>query len=235
MIEAYITNPGKYVCGDLCGEYLKLPAAKEDVKALLSRIGVDGVLYEEYLITDYRTDVKGLSGCLGGHENIDELNYLAVLLSGLDERDLEKYKAALACDDYYSNAHDLINLTRNLDSYDWYPDIKSHEDLGRYYIEDLIALKTPDDTPDYFDYVSYGRDVATGEGGVFTDSGYIALNGNEYTESYGGRGDIPDEYRVFAYPDPPARMPIKQQLEMYAKMITAPVTGKLTPARAERT
>ena len=53
MIEAFVTNLGKYSEGELSGEYLKLPATKEDVKALLSRIGVDGVLYEELFITDY--------------------------------------------------------------------------------------------------------------------------------------------------------------------------------------
>jgi hypothetical protein len=56
---------------------LKLPADKEDVQALLSRIGVDGVLYEEFFITDYETDVVGLYDYLGEYESIDELNYLA--------------------------------------------------------------------------------------------------------------------------------------------------------------
>ena len=41
MIKAYITNLGKYVEGELCGEYLTLPAEKSDVQALLARIGVD--------------------------------------------------------------------------------------------------------------------------------------------------------------------------------------------------
>ena len=59
MIDAYVTNLGKYVEGELCGEYLKLPAKKEDVQALLARIGVDGVLYEEFFITDYETKISG--------------------------------------------------------------------------------------------------------------------------------------------------------------------------------
>jgi hypothetical protein len=42
MIEAYVTNLGKYAGGELCGEYLKLPAVKEDIQALLSRIDVEG-------------------------------------------------------------------------------------------------------------------------------------------------------------------------------------------------
>ena len=37
MIEAYVTNLGKYNEGHLQGEYLKLPATTEDVQALLFR------------------------------------------------------------------------------------------------------------------------------------------------------------------------------------------------------
>ena len=63
MIEAYVTNLGKYNEGELAGEFLKLPATTEEVQALLSRIGVDGVMYEETFITDYETDIPGLYDC----------------------------------------------------------------------------------------------------------------------------------------------------------------------------
>ena len=82
MIEAYVTNLGKYNEGELCGEWLKLPTATEDVKALFSRIGVDGVLYEEFFITDYDTQISGLNH-FGEYESIDELNYLAALLTDI--------------------------------------------------------------------------------------------------------------------------------------------------------
>jgi len=72
-----VTNLGKYNEGELCGEYLKLPATREDVQSLLARVGVDGVLYEELFITDFETDIDGLVDCLGEYESIDELNYLA--------------------------------------------------------------------------------------------------------------------------------------------------------------
>ena len=51
LFEAYITNLGKYNEGRLVGETLKFPATTEEVQALLKRIGVDGVRYEEIFIT----------------------------------------------------------------------------------------------------------------------------------------------------------------------------------------
>lgn len=60
VIEAYVTNLGRYVGGDLVGEYLKLPASTEDVQSLLKHIGVDGKRYEEIIITDFDTQIDGL-------------------------------------------------------------------------------------------------------------------------------------------------------------------------------
>ena len=54
LIEAYVTNLGKYAeYGVEAGETLKFPATTEEVQALLKRIGVDGVRYEEIFITAF--------------------------------------------------------------------------------------------------------------------------------------------------------------------------------------
>ena len=45
LLEAYITNLGKYAEGQLVGETLKFPATTEEVQSLLKNIGVDGVRY----------------------------------------------------------------------------------------------------------------------------------------------------------------------------------------------
>ena len=93
LFEAYITNLGKYNEGELVGETLKFPTTTEEVQALLKRIGVDGVRYEEFFITSFDGDVLGLYDYLTEYENLDELNYLACLLSELDQGELEKFEA----------------------------------------------------------------------------------------------------------------------------------------------
>ena len=235
MIEAYITNLGKYVEGELCGEYLKLPAEKEDVQALLSRIGVDGVIYEETFITDYKTKIFGLRHSLGEYESINELNYLATLLEDMQDWEIEKFEAAIAYGEYTSSVEDLINLAQNLDCYDLYVEVNSEEDLGRYYIDELCMLEIPEHIEPYFDFEAYGRDMDEGTDGVFLKDGGYITNGGGFIEYYGGRDDLPEEHRIFAYPDPPDKMPMAKQLEMYGKMALAQTaTNKLTPARDER-
>lgn len=50
LFEAYVTNAGKYSEGQLVGETLKFPTTAQEVEALLKRIGVDGVRYQEILL-----------------------------------------------------------------------------------------------------------------------------------------------------------------------------------------
>ena len=146
LFEAYITNLGKYNEGELVGETLKFPTTTEEVQALLKRIGVDGVRYEEFFITSFDGDVLGLYDYLTEYENLDELNHLACLLSELEQSDLEKFEAVIDSGEHTSSVADLINLTQNLDCYDLFPDIESEEDLGRYCMEDLDI---PDALRDY--------------------------------------------------------------------------------------
>jgi len=144
VIEAYITNLGKYNEGELCGEYLKLPATKEDVQSLLARVGVDGVLYEETFITDYDTDIDGLHACLGEFESVDELNYLAALLDDMQDYERETFEAAVALGDDTGSVRALINLAQNLDCYDYLPGVSDDDELGRYLIGELECEEVPE-------------------------------------------------------------------------------------------
>jgi len=201
LISAFVTNLGKYTEGELTGEWLALPTTTEKVQECLKRTELDGIRYEEYFITDYETAVDGLYDRLPEYANLDELNYLAAKLEELDSGELEKYGAVLEHDGGYygGSVKDLINLTENLDCFDYYPDIHSNEDWGYYLIDELDALEIPDHVKPYFDYEAYGRDMAINEGGTFTGNGYIIATGDRFMDEYDGK-EVPEEYRVFAYP-----------------------------------
>lgn len=229
MLEVFVTNLGRYNEGCLEGEFLKLPATAEDVQALLKRIHVDGIRYEEIFITDYETDISGLYDCLGEYESIDELNYLASLLDDMDNSELTKFEAALAFGEYTGSVKDLINLAQNLDCYEYYPDIHDEDDLGRFYIEEMCALEVPEHLQNYIDYEAYGRDISLDENGQFVDGGYIVENGDSFVELYTGRDDLPEEYRIFSYPEP--EKSIRDTLSQYQQMIdAAPADARSRPA-----
>ena len=215
LFEAYVTNMGKYNEGALIGEYLKFPTTSDEVQALLKRIGIDGVRYEEIFITDFDGDVLGLYDHLGEYENLDELNHLACLLSELDQSELEKFEAIIDSGEYTGSVKDLINLTQNLDCFEFYSGITSDEELGRMYIEDFEALQIPEHLVDYIDYEAYGRDVRINEGGHFAPGGYVFNNNSRFIEHYSGREDIPDEHKVFSMP----KLNIREQMAAYKEVI----------------
>lgn len=215
LFEAYITNLRKYNEGELVGETLKFPTTTEEVQALLKHIGVDGVRYEEFFITSFDGDVLGLYDYLTEYENLDELNHLACLLSELDQSDLEKFEAVIDSGEHTSSVKELINLTQNLDCYDFYPDVGDDETLGRIYVEDIAAIEVPEYLLPYFDYEAYGRDIRLEEGGHYAPGGYVLNNGNSFVEVYSGLEDIPDEHRVFSMP----RLTIREQMAAYKEII----------------
>lgn len=215
LFEAYVTNLGKYNEGELVGEYLKFPTTREEVQTLLKRIGVDGIRYEEIFITSFDGDVLGLHEHLGEYENLDELNYLAVLLSEMDQSDLEKFEAVIDSGEHTSSVADLINLTQNLDCFEFYSDVHSDEELGRMYVLEFGGVEVPEHLIDYIDYEAYGRDVRINESAHFAPGGYVFDNGSRFIEHYSGREDIPDEHKVFSMP----KLNIREQMAAYKEII----------------
>ena len=147
--EAFVTNLGKYNEGELVGEWVQFPTTEDKMKEVFERIGIGskdefGQVYEEWFITDYDCSIHGVSNLLGEYENLDKLNYLASRLDEMSRSELEHFVAIMdsGCDEV-NDLDDLINLTYNLDNYDFIPDIKDYDDLGRYYSVSYTHLTLP--------------------------------------------------------------------------------------------
>lgn len=59
----------------------------------------------------------------------------------MEQSELEEFEAALEMDDHCGSLQELINLTDNLDCYDFMPDISDEEALGKYYLQELDAFR----------------------------------------------------------------------------------------------
>ena len=206
-------NQGKYNEDRLVGAPLKFPTTTEAVQNLLKQIGIDGIRYEEIFIASYDGPMPQLHKHLGEYESIDELNHLACLLSELNEYELEVFEAVMDSGEYTGSVKDLINLAQNLDSYNFYSDIHTEEELGRMYIQELEAVPVPEHLIDYIDYEAYGRDVRINEDGHLAPGGYV-VGGGSFVEHYHGIEDIPEEHRVFSMP----KVPIREQMAAYQEM-----------------
>ena len=139
---AFITNLGKYNEGELVGEWVKFPTTAEELKEVFKRIGIGqkddfGQPYEEWFITDYDCYVDGLYSKLGEYESLDELNYLASKLDEMSESEYAQFQAGMEMGDHCGSLQEIINITENLDCYEFYPDIHDYDDLGDVYKRQL--------------------------------------------------------------------------------------------------
>ena len=148
-MKIYLTNLGKYNEGDLVGEWLELPATEKEIEESLKRIGIDGVNYEEYFITDYEDSIFKIEE----YSNLEFLNEIAEKIENLndDEKIIFEYlKDYLNYD--FEKAFEIIE---NQD-YLYYADVKNEEDLGEAISEDW---EIPENLINYIDYEAIGRDA----------------------------------------------------------------------------
>ena len=157
--EAFITNLGKYNEGFLVGEWVKFPVTNEEMQAVFKRIGI-GRRYEEWFITDYDCPDEVIGKVLGEYESLSELNYLAGQIMELRESD-DFWQAVLDLGENTGSVQELINLTENLDCFDYLPGVRNDYDLGYYWIEESGCYDTSNlgALANYIDYESFGRDI----------------------------------------------------------------------------
>lgn len=178
---------------------LSFPTTTGEVQAVLRAIRVDGLRYEEYMVTEYFSDIPGLAAALPQYADIDELNYLASRLADLSPAGKSAFAAAVQHGEYAGNIQDLINLTYNLDCFTLISSIQNYEDYGRYLVEHHRDFFLPPAARHYFNYEEYGETASINEGGTLTPQGYIFDNQSPFQTYYSGR-EVPSEFKVFQYP-----------------------------------
>lgn len=195
--EAFVTNLGKYNEGCLVGEWVKFPVTNEEMQVVFRRIGI-GRRYEEWFITDYDCPDTAIGKVLGEYESLSELNYLAGQIMEMRESS-EFWQAVLDLGENTGSVQELINLTENLDCFDYLSGVRNDYDLGYYWIEEsgCYDTKAMGALSNYIDYEGFGRDIRFDESGVFTDNGYVRSNGGRFVDIYDGNiENIPEEYRI---------------------------------------
>lgn len=201
LLEVYLINTARHTEETPVAEWVSLPTDAETMKAVFERLGVDGSDTEQYQVSAFHSSLDGWSEALKPGESLDDLNYLAALLTQRSNEERDKFAAAAQYGDHAASAADLINLTHNLDCYWLYPTVHNSDDYGHYLIDDLDELELPDAAKRFFDYKSYGREAVKEDRGSFTDYGYVYNNGNDYAEWYKAN-QVPQEYRLTAQPSP---------------------------------
>ncbi len=153
-MKIYATNLGRYVEGDLVGEWVSLPL-QEDLQDILKRNGYDS-LHEEFFITDFEQNYNLFD--VGEYTSIERLSEMCEFVQNLSEYELEMLCAYTEVENKIENLKDLEDF--NFDYFILYEG-QSMEDVAY----ELAHECYPDffensNLSYYFDYNAFARDLS---------------------------------------------------------------------------
>ncbi len=207
VFSILIDNRSRFEAGELSSAWLSMPATAEQLHAAMQSVGITADNPQDFFINGYSYPLdKPLAlpydmVCAAG---IDELNFLAARLEALAPADLDELNAAAQRKKGFENIGQIIDFTYNTDFFVHIPEVQTVRDLGDYYLNKSGMVDMPEDWKKGIDLVAFGRNAAEQERGSFTPYGYIVESGDQWERHYEGR-DVPEEYRIMSYPQPPAR------------------------------
>lgn len=175
-------------------EWLYMPMPEVCMEKALLRVG------ENYFSdVDFLPDVDGnLPEGLINRINFEEedmrsLNDMCKAIYKLDEQDLQKLNVVA---DYAKaqSASQIMNLAKDLDLFEFIPDVATAEDYGRYMIRDSGHFEYDDNLSEFYDYRKYGEQRLAHENGEFNSYGYIFYSGTTSLDELmrGGYQQSPD-------------------------------------------
>lgn len=181
---------------------MELPVNKEELTYIFNEIGLDlSSKPGEYIFETADFYIPGIDAkrLFTETENIDELNYLADILSKFDDNEYQVFTAAVEAQEHTRSVADLINLALNTEVYNFIPDISDYDDYGRYKAEESgINIDELGDLEEFIDFWQYGEQCKRDNKAVFLDSGGV-LEKNYYgfPERYNGDlHTIPKEFSI---------------------------------------
>ena len=171
-IKLYIANLGKYIEGELVGEWFDLPC---DMNEVANVIGLNNQ-YEEYAIHDYEAPFK-----IGEYDSIDKLNEIQESININVDAELFPFIETIA--EQWFNG-DILEMCESMDDITVYIDCMTIEDVAYVIVENSGMLDScSDEIKRYFDYSAFGRDIEIEGNFLYLPFEY---SGGQWGKSYGG-------------------------------------------------
>ena len=152
---------------------MQLPASQIKLERAMLRAGIASCGEMQMLVTDSRFPDEVNCALDFERESLFELNRLCQMCSNFKEQDLEKLGAVCqmakpAC------AANIRQLAENLDQFDFAPNARTPEELGRYMIQRSGHYEYDENLEDFYNYGDYGVKRILQDDGVFVDRGYVS-------------------------------------------------------------
>lgn len=160
-------------------EYLYLPCSIQDINHALSKLPAKtwgececSLESSNFPAEDWSENSKSILA----NEGVYCLNNACEALQRLyDKSDFEKLSAAMQMADV-DDSESIVVLANQLNNFIYIPDAKDKEDVGRYWIDNIVGYEYDEALENYIDFASFGEDVINEHDCSFLDTGeFIAL------------------------------------------------------------
>ena len=204
--EILIDSRTRFETGEPGGVWLPLPATAEQLHDAMESVGITADNPQDFFIhgfscpEDRHLALPYDMVCSAG---IDELNFLAARIGELDPAELTKLNALAQALHGLETIGQMIDFTYNVDFY-VHIEARTFSELGDYYLNKSGMVQMPEEWKAGIDPGEFGKNAAQKEQGEFTEYGYIVASGDQWEPHFEGR-DVPEEYRIMSYPQPPQR------------------------------
>ena len=160
---------------------LKLPATADEIACVLKE---QYSSLDECVIYKNESTIPRLNGVFSDYEDIDKIRLLADRISELkDQGMMAKYKAVLE----FTDCTDLdlaLDLAKNLNCFDFYPEMSAPEDYGRLALLKASGLKPEDPALKLLRFEWYGHAMMEQDGVGTTEYGLVRRNEKELLLEY---------------------------------------------------
>lgn len=156
--------------------WLELPMPDSQLERMLLRIGASSsstlqiedvwseLLPDTMIVLDYNA------------ESILDLNHMAVTIAGLDKNQKQTLVAAIGFAEARTAAG-IQRLAEGIDLFDFYPDVNTPEDYGRFIIQESGYFQYDAELDEFYIFERYGNQRMQNEMGEFRNGGYLAYRG----------------------------------------------------------
>ena len=204
--EILIDSRTRFETGEPGGVWLPLPATAEQLHDAMKSVGVTADNPQDFFIHGFSCPENrhlALPYDMVCSAGIDELNFLAARIGELDPAELTKLNALAQAPHGLETIGQMIDFTYNVDFY-VHIEARTFSELGDYYLNKSGMVQMPEEWKAGIDPAAFGKNAAQKEQGEFTEYGYVVASGDQWEPHFEGR-DVPEEYRIMSYPQPPQR------------------------------
>lgn len=176
---------------------INLPQFQNEFDKTLTSMEIFHGKSSEYIITNISSNLKLVGRSIRNEEDIDEINFLAQILSGFYDNELRIFESIISFQGGILSIQKLINIAYNFFDFDIEGSIRTPQDLGRNYVYQKFS-NMDKYIFNSINFLNLGMNIKQYQRGKFTSSGYIRNYylsfENCYNENFGMDFDYGEDY-----------------------------------------